>query len=424
MKRCPKREILDIKQMFLQSSSGKLNVSDLKIDPEVVREMILTLIVKNELPSRFVEVFKKENHNIREAVKSFVGRVLVTTDLWTSVSNDGYMTLTTHYIDKSWVLHKRLIKFTVLTPPHTGAHICEAVGKILTEWGIEGRLFSCTVDNTSANDVFVSHVRTNLNTKGTLVCKGEFFHIRCCAHILNLIVQDGIKLIDKAVQKVRDSVKFVKSSQARKVRFAESCGQIGLNTKRGLHGDVSTRWNSTFQMLDDVLFYRQAFNNFENLESNYRDRPTEEEWPKIQKITNFLKPFDEITKQLSSSKYPTSNLYFVNVVRIHMLLNDGSLFEEDFMLAMAYEEIHGDDKLLIDESVDRVRSAVRQLYSEYKSMTKEQWSSLTSGYEEVEDPFTKWSKRKKPRADEKSELDQYLAQDRKPSTTKYDVLAY
>ncbi|XP_043710466.1 zinc finger BED domain-containing protein RICESLEEPER 2-like [Telopea speciosissima] len=242
---------------------------------------------------------------------------------------------------------------------------------------------------------------------------------------------DGIKLIDKAVQKVRDSVKFVKSSQARKVRFAESCGQIGLNTKRGLHGDVSTRWNSTFQMLDDVLFCRQAFDNFENLESNYRDLPTEEEWAKIQKITNFLKPFEEITKQLPGSKNPTSNLYFVNVVHIYMRLNDGSLFERDFMLEMvssmrekfnkywvkyslilsvgvvfdpcyklgviewAYEEIHGDDKLLIDESVDR-----------------------------VEDPFTKWSNRKKPIADEKSELDQYLAEDRKPSTEEYDVLIY
>ncbi|XP_042493441.1 zinc finger BED domain-containing protein RICESLEEPER 1-like [Macadamia integrifolia] len=216
---------------------------------------------------------------------------------------------------------------------------------------------------------------------------------------------------------------------------------MGLTTKRGLHGDVSTRWNSTFQMLDEVLLYRKAFDNFGNLESNYRDCPTKEEWAKIEKITIFFKPFYDITKELSGSKYSTSNLYFQNVVHNHMILNDGSLFGGDFMLNMvcamrekfnkywenyslilsvaaifdprfkleiiewAYEEIYGDDKKLIDEAIDCVRSALRQLYNEYKSMPKEQRSSLTCDDEGVEDPFTKWMKRKNPSTNDKSELD-------------------
>jgi hypothetical protein len=36
--------------------------------------------------------------------------------------------------------------------------------------------------------------------------------VRCCAHILNLIVSDGLKEIDESIVKVRSAVKYVKSS--------------------------------------------------------------------------------------------------------------------------------------------------------------------------------------------------------------------
>ncbi|KAJ4971285.1 hypothetical protein NE237_004384 [Protea cynaroides] len=488
MKRCPKRDNKDIRQMFMQSSSGKLTSRNLKIDLNVVHEMVLNLVIKNELPLKFVEyegfrklmlylnpdyipisrnillsdiqnIFKKEKNTIREAIKSSAGRVSVTIDLWTSISNDKYMTLTAHFIDRSWVLHKKLIKFTVLIPPHSDADICDTVGKILTEWGLEGRLFSVTVDDASGNDVFVSYLRTNLNANDALVCKGEFFHVCCCAHVLNLIVQDAIKLIDKSIHKVRDSVKFVKSTQARKLRFEESCENMGMTTKRGLHGDVTTMWNSTYQMLDDALFYRQVFKNLENLDMNYKNCPTPDEWAKIGKIKQFLRPFNDITKVLSGSKYPTSNLYFPNLVLVHKTLNDGSLFGDDFMMEMvcavrekfnkywekyslvlsivavldpryklrilewANEKIHGGDSLLIDKTIDCVKSALGRLYGEYKSMPKEH-ESLTSDVEDDMDPFFIWAKKRKASASDKSELDQYLEEPVKPCVKEYDVMAY
>ena len=37
-------------------------------------------------------------------------------------------------------------------------------------------------------------------------------HMRCCAHILNLIVGEGLKEIDAYVAKVHEAVRYVKSS--------------------------------------------------------------------------------------------------------------------------------------------------------------------------------------------------------------------
>ncbi|CAD5324755.1 unnamed protein product [Arabidopsis thaliana] len=44
--------------------------------------------------------------------------------------------------------------------------------------------------------------------KRNLVCNGEFLHIRCVAHILNLIVKKKLEVIDEALEKLPDSVKY------------------------------------------------------------------------------------------------------------------------------------------------------------------------------------------------------------------------
>ena len=89
----------------------------------------------------------------------------------------------------------------------------------LCEWEIENKLFPVTLDNAFSNDVFVDILRIQFSVRKKLICDGGFFHLHCCAHIHNLIVQDGLKEIDIVVQKIRESVKYVKGSQVRKQKF-------------------------------------------------------------------------------------------------------------------------------------------------------------------------------------------------------------
>ena len=91
--------------------------------------------------------------------------------------------------------------------------------------------------------------------------------------------------------------------------------------KKCLHQDVPTRWNWTYRMLSSALYYRRALCYFNLYDSNYVSCPTDEEWTRVEKISEFLGGFYEATNSFSGSLYPTSNLYFphVSLIELHWL---------------------------------------------------------------------------------------------------------
>ena len=109
-----------------------------------------------------------------------------------------------------------MLNFAFIAPSHNGVSLYEKMHTMIQEWGIETKLFSITLDNTSSNNNFVELLKDQLNIKKVFVSFSEFFYLCCCAHILNLIVQDNLKEINGALQKVCDCVKYVKGSQVRK----------------------------------------------------------------------------------------------------------------------------------------------------------------------------------------------------------------
>jgi hypothetical protein len=83
-------------------------------------------------------------------------------------------------------------------------------------------------------------------------------HVRCYAHILNLIVSEGLKEVESIV-KIRSAVKYVKSSSARFESIKTCMEREKLNYKGFLCLDVSTRWNSTFKMLKSAEKCQNVF---------------------------------------------------------------------------------------------------------------------------------------------------------------------
>ncbi|XP_061340052.1 zinc finger BED domain-containing protein RICESLEEPER 1-like [Gastrolobium bilobum] len=360
---CVRRDTRDVGQMMLSTQNSSFSLEP-KFDHEKFRELLIAAIIMHDLPFQFTEwqgirtlllylradlniitrntvkadcvkLHKREKDRCLNMLKENTSRVSLTSDLWTSLNTDGFICLTAHFVDKSWHLHKRVLNFGFMPPPHTGISLAEKIHTFLKDWGLDGNFFSITLDNASANDVCVQFLRDQLLIGGGLLCNGEFFHVRCCAHILNLIVQEGLKEVDASIVKVRESVKYVKGSQARKQKFLQCVAQSSLASRRGCRQDVPTRWNSTFLMLDSALFYKRAFMHLELSDSNYKYCPSRDEWDRIEKINEFLHVFYDITCVFSKTKHPTANLYFPYIFTAHLTLQKGLKSDDAYIVNMA-----------------------------------------------------------------------------------------
>ena len=101
---------------------------------------------------------------------------------------------------------------------HSAEVICNELYDRLMDWNINRKLSTVIADNCAANDSIIALLLEKLYTNSMIMC-GKFFHMRCCAHILNLIVRDGLSVIQKGVKKIRDSVHYWTATRTRVEKF-------------------------------------------------------------------------------------------------------------------------------------------------------------------------------------------------------------
>ncbi|XP_042950036.1 zinc finger BED domain-containing protein RICESLEEPER 2-like [Carya illinoinensis] len=147
---------------------------------------------------------------------------------------------------------RRVLKFCNVSPPHTGLLIADTLEKYFQNWGIDNKISSITIDNASSNGVAIRILKDDFRLKKTLSVNGQLFHVRCCAHITNLLVQYRLGVIRDIVDCVKDGIKYLITSDSRLKQFSEIAKQLQLPSKK-LILDVPTRWSSTYLMLDAAI---------------------------------------------------------------------------------------------------------------------------------------------------------------------------
>ncbi|GJY57325.1 zinc finger BED domain-containing protein RICESLEEPER 2-like protein [Tanacetum coccineum] len=145
---------------------------------------------------------------------------------------------------------------------------CQKIGYM--EWDIENKIYCISMDNASANDKAIKNLRRIFEVDRKLLCDGRLFHVRCAAHILNLISQDGLETIKSVIKKVRDSVSFINASKH----------------------------------------------------------------VKVEQICEILEVFNNVTHIISGSDYPTSNLFLYEVHKVKKVLDGKKDDENEFIRKM------------------------------------------------------------------------------------------
>jgi hypothetical protein len=153
-------------------------------------------------------------------------------------------------------------------------------------WGIKEKVFTITLDNASNNQSTCDLLRES----GRLdMLFGGALHVRYCAHILNLLFQDGMAIAYGSIDKICDLVRHIISSPSHIQAFNEIAERSGLPSKARLILDVPNHWNSTHNMIMEAIEYKVVLKRY--AEEQLEPSPDDEEWTNSEAIGEFLGAF-------------------------------------------------------------------------------------------------------------------------------------
>lgn len=361
---------------------------------------------------------------------------------------------------------------------------------MLTKWGID-HVFTITVDNASSNDTAISYLKKFLRGPEAIL-ENKYIHLRYGAHILNLVVKDGLKDQHVSISRKRNAVRYVRSSPARLAKFKTCVEREKIKCEKLVCLDVETRWNSTYTMLEIAVKYEGAFDrmliedlNYERFfkheeeeawENNTRKRKSKKkmvegypEWINFENVKcfiQFLKIFYDVTMKISDSKYCTSNIFFIELVKIQeaivKLCSSGDLLMRDMAKRMKekydkYWDNLDNSNFLLYVSValdprykmhylefcfarhyrkgsskttlmcEKVVKTLQEMFDYYKDNTGGDISSSSAAVNmegDLDDDFEKYMQEQVEGVREKTGFDIYLVDGREKKDENFNVLGW
>ncbi|XP_071699291.1 zinc finger BED domain-containing protein RICESLEEPER 2-like [Rutidosis leptorrhynchoides] len=317
-----------------------------------------------------IKLYMHEKKKLK-ALTNTISTISLTIDCWkSSHQRIEYMVITGHFIDYKWRLHRCVLNFVHVPPPRTGLDIANRIYSCLQDWGIEDKVFSISVDNESYNDRVVETLKRNFSLVRKLPCKGKLLHVRCCAHILNICVKDGLSKINHVIEEVREAVKYINYSEARRQTFSNVVHQLKVRDRKLLI-DVPTRWNSTYDMLSLALKFKDVFPSYSEYEPKFQHLPTNQDWQNVTSVCEILKVFKVCTNIISGSHYPTANLYLIEVYKVKQVLDKGAmsedlLFVQKWLIGMSYNILYTEGQAT--KNIKEVEDTLEDMYKDYLEM--------------------------------------------------------
>ncbi|TXG69396.1 hypothetical protein EZV62_004331 [Acer yangbiense] len=285
----------------------------------------------NTIQGDCVALYLKEKQSLMNFIREIPGRVNLTLDLWTSNQTLGYAILTGHFIDGDWNLHRRILNVVTTPSPDSDFAFNQALVVCLSDWHLESKLLTLTLDKSFSNETINRNLRGFIPVKNPLMLHGQLLIGNCYARVISRLAQDALGAMEETVKKIRESVKYVKTSDAHEERFFELKEQLQVPSTKDLFIDDQTKWNTTYNMLVAANELMEVFACLESTDPDYMIAPSMEDWKRVEILCIFLKYFLDAANILTSSTYPTASVFYHEVSKIQLELTQASMSGDSFI---------------------------------------------------------------------------------------------
>nr|KYP42980.1 Putative AC9 transposase [Cajanus cajan] len=220
--------------------------------------------------------------------------------------------------------------------------------------------------------------------------------MRCCAHILNLIVNDGLKDVHNSIVSIWTAVRFVRYSPQRLAKFKKCVEFSKIECEKLLYLDVPTRWNSTYIMLDVAEKFQVAIEKLDFKTINYESKHC----------------FGHDGFNMKQ-KY---NKYWGNINNINQLLYFGVIFDPRYKFEFvdwSVKEMYLDDANFAENLSTFLKENLFHMYNWYKT-----------DYEKQNEYSQSSALEGKKFIDRKNELERYLNETCIDVDDTFDILVW
>lgn len=215
----------------------------------------------------------------------------ITADCWSDRKLRSYLAITIHWIEReNFQTRHALIDLYPLEDHHTSQYLSESIRNAIDQIANAKVTIQCAVGDGAKNSV--GSLRDYVGDR-------NFFW--CFAHRINLVVRHSLDGVSSKLEECRDLIKSIRSSSILRSKLRE-------RTKRELTLDCTTRWNSTFDMLNrlnDLLVPLTELINGADPDFSCLNIPHWLSNNFLSGLTAILKPFAEISTLSQAESYPT-----------------------------------------------------------------------------------------------------------------------
>lgn len=260
-----------------------------------------------------------------------------TTDIWTEPgAGVSLLSYTVHGIDTDFKRQSLVLKCVTLNDRHTGDLVAQHLDDLREEWEIPRLKLHVMVRDGGSNMKRAARVL-------------QVNDVDCTVHQLQLCIRSALgsnEYVKSLLARCKQIATHFNHSITAQNELSDLQERLGLS-KLAVVQECPTRWNSMFHMVerlieikDAIILYTSQHPNLPQLAPN--------DWVQLESCAKILKPFDEVTKSLSSTEACISSV----IPLIHVLTCTMQTF---------LRETDGDWQIVIQKITEEINTRFGEL---------------------------------------------------------------